>query len=123
MEDTSKVLVIRRHRSSGENFLNGNLAVQTSSHEPVVELGRKKLEEFLQLIVDHPSEVSVSIVQGQRTTIYKVDCTQRNLGKILGCKGKMITSLRNLILALTARHGIRSIIEVPYYQNVEDSCK
>ncbi|HEX7674157.1 MAG TPA: KH domain-containing protein [Bdellovibrio sp.] len=123
MEDTSKVLVIRRIRSSEESSSSNNAPAVSSSNEIVVELGKRKLEELIQLIVDYPSEVSVSVIQGSRTTVYKVDCSQRNLGKVLGSKGKMITSLRNVILALTARHGIRSVIEVPYYENVENPCK
>lgn len=114
MEDTSKVLVIRKNKGPEES--------DNKSKAEVIELGRRQLEDFLYLIVDHPTEVSVSVTQGERTTVYKIECTQRNLGKILGCKGRMITSLRNMILAVTARHGFRSIIEVPYYANVEDPC-
>ena len=89
----------------------------------VIEVARKQLQDFLYLIVDHPTEVQVSVQQGERTTVFKIDCSQRNLGKILGCKGRMITSLRNMILAITARHGFRSIIEVPYYATNEESCR
>ena len=91
------------------------------SKEDVAELARLKIEEILQQIVEYPEEVQVQVSVGARTTIFKVDCTQRNLGKILGCKGRMITSLRNIALAMTAKHGFRSIIEVPYYVNVNSA--
>ncbi|WP_413582136.1 KH domain-containing protein [Bdellovibrio sp. HCB288] len=87
----------------------------TPNKSEVLEATRKKLEEILVLIVDHPGEVSVNIVQGERTTIFKIECSRRNFGRILGSRGKMIAGLRTISLALTARHGIRSIVEVPYF--------
>jgi predicted RNA-binding protein YlqC (UPF0109 family) len=81
----------------------------------VIENTRIKLEEILKLIVDHPEEIDVTVTQGERTTIFKVDCSKRNFGRLLGSRGKMICSLRNVTLAMTARHGIRSIIEIPYF--------
>ncbi|WP_413293712.1 KH domain-containing protein [Bdellovibrio sp. HCB185ZH] len=81
----------------------------------VIENTRIKLEEILKMIVDHPEEISVTVKQGERTTIFNIECSKRNFGRMLGSRGKMIGSLRNVTLAMTARHGIRSIIEVPYF--------
>lgn len=81
----------------------------------VIENTRIKLEEILKMIVDHPEEISVTVTQGERTTIFNIECSKRNFGRMLGSRGKMIGSLRNVTLAMTARHGIRSIIEVPYF--------
>ncbi|WP_168196636.1 KH domain-containing protein [Bdellovibrio sp. ZAP7] len=81
----------------------------------IIENARIKLEEILKLIVDFPEEISVTVTQGERTTIFNIDCSKRNFGRMLGSRGKMIGSLRNVTLAMTARHGIRSIIEVPYF--------
>ncbi|WP_413557914.1 KH domain-containing protein [Bdellovibrio sp. HCB209] len=81
----------------------------------VVENIRAKLEEILKLMVNFPDEVCVHVSQGERTTIFKIDCSKRNFGRILGSRGKMISSIRNVALALTARHGVRSIVEIPYF--------
>ncbi|HEX7673978.1 MAG TPA: KH domain-containing protein [Bdellovibrio sp.] len=85
------------------------------SRDEACEVVRKKLENLLQLIVDHPAEVKVSTHHGERTTVFTVDCSQRNFSKVLGCKGKMISSLRTITIAMTARYGIRSIVEIPYF--------
>ena len=103
--------VIARENSTPEP--SSPMSVRTK--DELIETAKLKLEELLALIVDHPDEVSVSVLQGEKTTVFKVNSSQRNIGKILGSKGKMITSLRNLVLAITARQGIRSVIEVPYY--------
>lgn len=128
MEETSKPLVIRRKVATAEKPAATPVklvAAPVANKDEVCETVRKQLESFLHLLVDHPTEVQISVQHGERTTIFKIDCTQRNLGKILGCKGKMITSLRNMALAVTARHGFRSIIEVPYFANAsaDDDCK
>lgn len=127
MEEVSKPLVIRKRVASVEKTTAATVAPVACNKDEVIETVRKQLESFLHLLVDHPTEVKISVEQGERTTIFKIDCTQRNLGKVLGCKGKMITSLRNMALAVTARHGFRSIIEVPYYANAnavaESECK
>ncbi|MBO9666217.1 MAG: KH domain-containing protein [Bdellovibrio sp.] len=107
--------IIRKQKSTnGLSSGAPHLAVVSPKSE-VVELTRLKLEDFLKLVVDFPEEVNVKVEHGERTTIFKVDCTKRNFGKILGSRGKMITSLRNITLAITARHGFRSIVEIPYY--------
>ncbi|WP_246845502.1 KH domain-containing protein [Bdellovibrio sp. NC01] len=85
------------------------------SREEVAELTCTMIQEFLRLIVDHPEEVSVAIEYGERTTVFRVECTKRNFSKILGSKGRMISSVRNMALAITARHGYRSIVEIPYF--------
>lgn len=117
----NKVLVIRR-KGTHETPTSTELSSESAEKTAVIEMAKNQLQEFLLLIVDHPNEVQVSIQQGERTTVFKIDCSQRNLGKILGCKGRMITSLRNMILAITARHGFRSVIEVPYYSQHYESC-
>lgn len=83
----------------------------------MIEVIRLKLEEILKLMVNFPEEVRVDIHHGERTTIFKIECSKRNYGRILGSRGKMISSLRNVALALTARHGIRSIVEIPYFSD------
>ncbi|WP_413575231.1 KH domain-containing protein [Bdellovibrio sp. HCB290] len=105
-------------RKSGQADGQGSSIVDlnfTPNKSEILETTRKKMEDILMLIVDHPEEVSVGIVHGERTTIFKIECSRRNFGRILGSRGKMIASLRTISLALTARHGIRSIVEVPYF--------
>ncbi len=85
------------------------------SREEICEIARMKITNFLQLIVDFPEEISVSVIHGDRTSVFKIDCSKRNFSKILGAKGKMISSVRTMTLAITARHGFRSVVEVPYF--------
>lgn len=113
MSKIKKPLVIKRSLAISNS--NPGPTEETLSREEACEVVRKKIENLLRLIVDHPTEVSVSTHHGERTTVFTVDCSQRNFSKVLGCKGKMISSLRTIALAITARHGVRSVIEIPYF--------
>jgi predicted RNA-binding protein YlqC (UPF0109 family) len=111
--------VIIRKNQNDEGLKSGDVSIAPMEFIPnkneIIENTRIKLEEILKLMVDHPEEIAVAVTQGERTTIFKVDCSKRNFGRVLGSRGKMINSLRNVTLALTARHGIRSIVEIPYF--------
>ncbi|WP_415063598.1 KH domain-containing protein [Bdellovibrio sp.] len=76
---------------------------------------RSFLEDALKKIVDNSRNISVSFMVGERTTVYNVSCTQEELGKIIGAKGKTINSLRVITLAMSSRMGFRSVIEIPYF--------
>lgn len=78
------------------------------------EKGRGFLYEMVCEIVDRPDDVSVTVFVGDRTTVYKVDCHPKNLGQLIGSKGKNISGIRAVISAMMARRGIRAIVEIPY---------
>ncbi|WP_291515514.1 KH domain-containing protein [Bdellovibrio sp. ArHS] len=73
------------------------------------------LEDILTRILPDTSGFGVEIVHGEKTTIFKVNCSQKSLGHLLGKQGKMIESLRKIVLSMTTKNGFRSIIEIPYY--------
>ncbi len=101
--------VIRMRKPSPPSVdLSGDLTPQR-------ETLRSFLENALKNLVDNGKNVSVSFSVGERTTIYNVSCTQEELGKIIGAKGKTINSLRVISLAMSSRLGFRSIIEIPYF--------
>lgn len=79
------------------------------------EEGRELLERLIRGLVDYPESVNVSYSNGDKTTVYKVECDQRCLGQIIGAKGKNITGVRAVIAAILARKGIRAVVEIPYY--------
>lgn len=78
---------------------------------------RQILETLVKRITNDTQSVKVTCQVGERTTIYTVDCSKESIGRIIGSKGKNITSLRNIIAAIMAANGIRAIIEIPYYKN------
>lgn len=74
---------------------------------------RQLIEHMVRLLVDHPDTVTVSTYVGPKTTVYRVNCAKENLGQVIGTQGKTIMGLRAVVHAMTARTGIRSIVEIP----------
>jgi uncharacterized protein len=74
------------------------------------------MEQFLELavkgLVDHPEEVSVTPVEHQGTTIYELRMNPDDVGKVIGKQGKTIHTLRALLLAGSARKGLRCSLEI-----------
>ncbi len=117
MEDR-KIPVTRKFNSNrGEAEQTGESQLTPEQKAEAVEQLRSCLESCLKLIVMHPEEVSVSIFQGENTTVFKVECTQRNIGRILGAKGKNIDSMRVFVQSVAWKNGFRAVIEVPFFPN------
>lgn len=74
---------------------------------------RELVEHIVRLLVDQPETVTVTTYVGPKTTVYRVNCAKENLGQVIGSQGKTIMGLRAVVHAMTARTGIRSIIEIP----------
>lgn len=74
---------------------------------------RLLVEHIVRLLVDHPETVTVTTYVGPKTTVFRVNCAKENLGQVIGSQGKTIMGLRAVVHAMTARIGIRSIVEIP----------
>ncbi|HEX7674236.1 MAG TPA: KH domain-containing protein [Bdellovibrio sp.] len=74
---------------------------------------RGLIEKVVRFLVDEPESVTVTTYVGPKTTVYRVNCAKDNLGQVIGAQGKTIMGLRAVVHAMTARNGIRSIVEIP----------
>ncbi|MNK08051.1 hypothetical protein D3C87_259750 [compost metagenome] len=74
---------------------------------------RKIVEDCVKFLVDDPDKVVVKTYVGPKTTVFKVECAHNNLGQLIGTQGRTIMGLRAVVHAMTARAGIRSIVEIP----------
>jgi predicted RNA-binding protein YlqC (UPF0109 family) len=116
-----EVKVIRRRAAVPESRTNAAFAEEVSAAPVTTQVcpEREKCRELLDLmirgLVDNPESISVVYEMGDRTTVYKVNCSQKCLGQIIGAKGKNISGVRAVIAATMARKGIRAIVEIPYF--------
>jgi len=74
------------------------------------------MKEFIEYIVknlvDHPDQVSVSEMQGEKTIIFELRCGPGDLGKVIGKKGATAKSIRTLVTAVSAKRGKRAVVEI-----------
>jgi len=74
------------------------------------------MQEFLEYVVkglvQHPEAVSVTPVERAGMTVYELRLDQSDVGKIIGRQGATINALRSLLLAGSARKGLRCSVEI-----------
>ncbi|MCZ7592868.1 MAG: KH domain-containing protein [Kiritimatiellae bacterium] len=68
--------------------------------------------ETLRWFVEHPDDLRVSSLDGERTVLMEVRCHPDDIGKVIGKSGKVIQSLRILASALAAKDNRRAVLEV-----------
>lgn len=73
----------------------------------------KELIEFIaKALVDHPEQVRVSEVEGERTSIIELSVAKDDLGKVIGKQGRTARSIRVILGAASANLGKRSVLEI-----------
>jgi predicted RNA-binding protein YlqC (UPF0109 family) len=70
------------------------------------------IENIVKALVDHPDQVTVSEVDGEKTTVYELRVGPGDLGKVIGKKGKTAGAIRILISAASAKKGKRAMLEI-----------
>ena len=74
------------------------------------------MQEFLQYVVkglvQHPDAVSVTPVERGGATVYELRLDPSDVGKIIGRQGVTINAIRSLLLAGSAKKGLRCSVEI-----------
>jgi len=74
------------------------------------------MQEFLEYVVkglvQHPEAVSITPVERAGMTVYELRLDQSDVGKIIGRQGATINALRSLLLAGSAKKGLRCSVEI-----------
>ena len=74
------------------------------------------MQEFLEYVVkglvQHPDAVSVTPVERAGATVYELRMDSSDVGKIIGRQGVTINAIRSLLLAGSAKKGLRCSVEI-----------
>jgi predicted RNA-binding protein YlqC (UPF0109 family) len=70
------------------------------------------LEYVVKGLVEHPEAVTVTPVEREGTTVYDLRLDPVDVGKIIGRQGTTINALRSLLLAGSAKKGLRCTLEI-----------
>jgi hypothetical protein len=65
-----------------------------------------------QALVDHPEQVSVTEVEGNRTTVLELKVAREDLGKVIGKEGRNAQALRTILGAAAAKLKKRTVLEI-----------
>ena len=70
------------------------------------------IEYVVKALVDHPEEVDIKEVDGERVVVFEVRLNQTDVGKVIGKSGRTITAIRTLLTSAAAKHGKRAMLEI-----------
>jgi len=70
------------------------------------------LEYVVKGLVQNPGAVSITPVDREGMTVYELRLDQQDVGKIIGRHGVTINAIRSLLLAGSAKKGLRCSVEI-----------
>ena len=70
------------------------------------------IEYVVKTLVDHPDELRIAEIEGERTIVFELRCHPDDVGKVIGKSGKTVGALRTLISTVAARQNRRAMLEV-----------
>lgn len=73
---------------------------------------RDLVEHIVKALVDHPEDIRLTEVDGEKTIVLELRCNREDVGKVIGKSGKTVGAIRTLISTVAAREGRRAMLEV-----------
>ena len=70
------------------------------------------LEYIVKGLVQQPESVSITPVERGGMTVYELRLAPADVGKIIGRQGMTINAIRSLLLAGSAKQGLRCSVEI-----------
>ena len=73
---------------------------------------RELIEYVVKTLVDHPDDLHISEIEGERTIVFELRCHPDDVGKVIGKSGKTVGAIRTLLSTVAARQNRRAMLEV-----------
>ena len=70
------------------------------------------IEYVVKTLVDHPDDLRIAEIEGERTVVYELRCHPEDVGKVIGKSGKTVGAIRTLLSTVAARQNRRAMLEV-----------
>jgi uncharacterized protein len=70
------------------------------------------IEYVVKALVDHPEEVTVTQIDGEKTVLFELRCNPGDIGKVVGKGGRTIKSIRTLLGSAAAKANLRVMLEI-----------
>ena len=73
---------------------------------------REFIEYIVRSLVDDPSQVRVTEIEGSSTIIYELRVAAEDMGRVIGKGGRVANAMRTLLRVVAARQGRRATLEI-----------
>jgi predicted RNA-binding protein YlqC (UPF0109 family) len=73
----------------------------------------KELVEYVaRALVDHPDDVSVRVIEGERTKVLELKVHPNDMGQVIGKQGRTAKAMRTLLSAAATKENGRAVLEI-----------
>ena len=73
----------------------------------------KELIEYIaKALVDHPDQVKVSEIEGEKTSVIELNVSKEDLGKVIGKQGRTARAMRTILSAASTKVNKRAVLEI-----------
>ncbi len=73
----------------------------------------KELVEFMvRSLVDKPEEVTVNVVEGEKSKVLELHVADEDIGKVIGKQGRIAKAIRTILSASATKGGKRAVLEI-----------
>jgi predicted RNA-binding protein YlqC (UPF0109 family) len=76
---------------------------------------KELIKYIVQAMVDHPEQVGVSEVEGDRVSVLELKVAKEDMGKIIGKQGRNAQAIRTILSAAAGKVKKRTILEIIEY--------
>jgi predicted RNA-binding protein YlqC (UPF0109 family) len=73
---------------------------------------KELIEIIAKALVDHPDEVEVTEVEGEKTSVIELKVAKEDLGKVIGKQGRTARAMRTILSAASTKLKKRSVLEI-----------
>jgi predicted RNA-binding protein YlqC (UPF0109 family) len=70
------------------------------------------VEYIVKSLVDDPGQVTVNVVEGEKSTILELRVAADDIGKVIGKHGRIAKAIRTVLQAATAKSGKHTVLEI-----------
>jgi uncharacterized protein len=73
---------------------------------------REFLEFIIRQLIEYPDDMVLTEIPSGRTTMFRLQLRQSDVGRVIGRSGQTIHAIRALLASSAARHGQRATLEI-----------
>lgn len=73
---------------------------------------RELVENIAKALVDNPDQVSVNLVEGEKSVILELSVAPEDMGKVIGKQGRIAKSIRTIVKAISSKESKRVVVEI-----------
>lgn len=75
-------------------------------------MSRELIEYVARSLVDYPEEMELREIEEDGMTVYQLHVSSRDIGKVIGRRGRVARATRTLLKVAAIQNGTRAILEI-----------